>query len=61
MIHAEYPVGAAWSRSRPCWTAWTSLAAISWVGTWAVAYDDVLVGTMSTWAPARTDERPRSA
>ena len=31
------PVGAACRRSRPCCTACTSEAAISWVGTWAVA------------------------
>ena len=46
-----YPVGAAWTRSRPVSTACTASAATSWVGTCAVAYDDVLVGTIKELGP----------
>ena len=56
---ALYPVGAACTRSRPVSTAWTASAATSWVGTCAVVYDDVLVGTTSSSAPARTEVRLR--
>ena len=38
------PVGDAWTTSRPSAMAWSRAAAISWVGTWLVRYDEVLVG-----------------
>ena len=50
------PVGAACTRSRPVLIDCTSSAAISCAGTCDVLYDDVLVGTASNSAPARTDE-----
>jgi len=60
-ITALNPVGAACTRSRPSDTAWMRAAAISWVGTWPVRYDEVLVGSMSSSAPSRVGMRPRSA
>ena len=57
VMAALYPVGAACSRSRPCWTAWTVAAAISWVGTWAGGVRGrCWWGRSSSWAPARTDD-----
>src|SRR6185437_16404127 len=55
------PVGAACTRSRPVCTACTMPAAISCAGTCDVAYDDVLVGTVRSSAPARTDSWLRPA
>ena len=55
------PVGAACTRSRPVSTACTIAAATSCVGTWEVLYDEVLVGTASSSAPARTDSWLRPA
>ena len=59
-ITALKPVGAAWTTSRPSAMAWSRAAAISWVGTWLVRYDEVLVGSTRSCAPARVVIQPRS-